>query len=365
MDHQSSCVKFALIGHQDSWEHVTQFVNSIRITSNSEVLPEEKIKDIYSFIPPRKLFDIIVNSGTIGTVNGFYIETFISPDELDIKHLRKNIDKVKEACLIASKLGASIVSLGGFSSILLETGNANLTNINGTSFTTGNTLTAAFIVKGVEQACEFWKQSLKKSNLLIIGSTGDIGSACTEYFAGKVNKLLLCARQQGPLQKQSNALTQRGFSNKASTSLKELIPLSDIIICVASSIIENADLKELQPHCIVCDAGYPKNLQHSFLKDYERLFYGGMGIVKNGFCFENGFHETLYKFSLPNVSHGCLLEGVILAMENNCCAYSSGRGNISINAMMKMKEMAAKHGIEVAPLFNDRAIEFSKEKIYA
>jgi fatty aldehyde-generating acyl-ACP reductase len=364
MDHQPASIKFAIIGHQDSWENVTQFVNNIRITNDNELLSLDKIKQVYSFIPPRKLFDIVVNSTTGNSINGAYIDTFISPDELDIKHLRKNIEKVKDACILASKLGASVVSLGGFSSIVLETGKENFTSINKTSFTTGNTLTAGFIAKGIEKACAFWDVELEQSNLLIIGSTGDIGSACVEYFAGKAKKILLCARQQAPLLKQSDRLTQKGTENIASSRLKELIPKADIIISVASSIIENNDLDELNEHCIVCDAGYPKNLQSSRLQDHERLFYGGMGIIKNGFYFENNVYDSLYKFCLPNVSHGCLLEGIVLALENKCYAYSKGRGNITTKVMNEILEMAAKHGIEAAPLFNDHVIESLNEKVY-
>lgn len=364
MDHQPASIKFAIIGHQDSWKSVAQFVNNIRITNDNELLSLEKIKQVYGFIPPRKLFDIVVNSTSCDSINGAYIETFISPDELDIKHLRKNIEKVKDACILASKLGASVVSLGGFSSIVLETGNENFTSINKTSFTTGNTLTAGFIAKGIEKACAFWDVELDQSTLLIIGSTGDIGSACLEYFAGKAKKILLCARQQGPLLKQAGLLTQKGIENIASPVLKVLIPNADIIISVASSIIENNDLDELNEHCIVCDAGYPKNLQSSRLQDHERLFYGGMGMIKNGFYFENNVHDSLYKFCLPDVGHGCLLEGVVLALENKFCAYSKGKGNITTNAMNEILEMAAKHGIEAAPLFNDHVLELVKEKVY-
>jgi fatty aldehyde-generating acyl-ACP reductase len=64
----------------------------------------------------------------------------------------------------------------------------------------------------------------------------------------------------------------------------------------------------------------------------------------------------LYKFSLPNVSHGCLLESVVLAMENKLCAYSKGKGNITINAMNEVLQMAESHGIGTAPLFNGSII---------
>jgi fatty aldehyde-generating acyl-ACP reductase len=356
MDNQPARINFALIGHQDSWQSVMDFVNGLRIAKQQDALSLQKIKEIYTYIPSRGLFDITVHSTQGETVRGVYIETFISPDELDAAHLRKNIGKVHDACKHAAQLGASVVSLGGFSSIVLETGNESFTKIDNTYFSTGNTLTAAFIAKSVEKACSFWKQSLSDSNLLIIGSTGDIGSACVGYFSGRVKKLLLNARQAGPLQKQSEVLSAKGISNIASSNLKELAQKADVVISVASSIIETNDLDCLPKHAVVCDAGYPKNLQSTHIKGHTRLYHGGMGIVNAGFRFENNVQNLLYKFSLPNVSHGCLLEAIVLAMENQYCAYSKGKGNITAKAMEDILEMADSHGIETAPLFNGSLI---------
>jgi fatty aldehyde-generating acyl-ACP reductase len=364
MGSESSGLKFALIGHQESWENVMQFIQTIRFPGNNYDLTLEKVKDIFTYIPPRKIFDIEVNSSVYGKINGAYIETFISPDELDIKHLRKNIDKVKQACALCAKLDVPVASLGGFSSIVLEAGNESFTQIQNTFFTTGNTLTAAFITKGVEKACTYWQQPLSESKLLIIGSTGDIGSACTLYFSGKVKKLLLCARQAAALQKQSDNLTANGVANLGSIHLRELVYEADIIICVASSIINENDLDNIKNGVIVCDAGYPKNLQATHIKNHERLFYGGMGNVTGGYKFENNLETVFYKFPLETIGHGCLLEAIVLAMENKYCSFSNGKGNITLKAMKDILAIAYKHGVRIAPLFNKVLIdERATEKI--
>ena len=44
--------------------------------------------------------------------------------------------------------------------------------------------------------------------------------------------------------------------------------------------------------------------------------------------------------------------------------YADSAGNITTNAMKEILEMAAKHGIEAAPLFNDHVLELVKEKVY-
>ena len=341
-----------------------QFVKTMRLAGDGDDLSIETVQQIFTYIPPRKIFDIEVNSEAHGKIHGVYIETFIAPDELDIKYLRKNIDKVKKACELAAKLKAPVVSLGGFSSIVLETGSESFTQIQDTFFTTGNTLTAAFIVKGVEKACAYWHQSLSKSKLLIIGSTGDIGSACMLYFSGKVKELLLCARQGSALKQQSKELTARGIPNSASTCLEELVDEADIIISVASSMIDENALKNINSKVIVCDAGYPKNLQTTHIKNHERLFYGGMGVITGGFEFENNLEDVFYKFPLPLTGHGCLIEAVVLALENSYTSFSKGRGNITIDAIEQILHMAAKHGIKTAPLFNTQLIdEPAAEKI--
>ena len=362
MGYQSPSLDFAVIGHQDSWDTVMQFVNAFRFTGNGNGLPLEKVQETFTYIPPRKLFGIEVNAASNDKVNGAYIETFIAPDELGIAHLRQNIVKVKKACEVAARLGAPVVSLGGFSSIVMELSNQPFTNIGNTYFTTGNTLTAAFIVKSVEKACDHWNIDLRSANMLIIGSTGDIGSACVEYFSRKVGQLLLCARQHGPLQRQSTQLAQKKIHHTFSTSLKDLVSNADIVISVASSIINNDDLRDLPQHAIVCDAGYPKNLQSRHIRSHERLFYGGMGILTEGFTFENNVQDILYKFPLPQVGHGCLIEAAVLALEKKYCAFSSGKGNITVEAMDEILAMAGKHGIKTAPLFNSSLIIEDRHK---
>ena len=352
MDHQPAGVTFAVIGHQDNWDKVSKFVNSLRVTGDNTILPLEKIKEVFGFIPPRKLFDIEAISPVTGKTRGMYIESFIAPDELDTKHLHSNLKKVKAACDCAANEGADIVSLGGFTSIVLEASKAATHPIGKTYFTTGNTLTAAFIVKTIERICLERNQCLAESNLLIAGSTGDIGSACAKYFSGSVKGLLFCARQPGPLKEQVENFSKKGIRVRSSLNINELLSLADIVISVTSSLIEGCDLSLLPAHAIICDAGYPKNISIHPSQLKERiLFSGGMGILRTGYDFVPDHKKDIYDFNGENIIHGCLLESIVLAMEQKPVAYSTGRGNISITAMNNILSMAAKHGIEPTILY--------------
>ncbi|MGB8193783.1 MAG: hypothetical protein WCF67_17760, partial [Chitinophagaceae bacterium] len=120
MDREPSLLKFAAIGHQDNWDKVVRFVNTIRALGEKQELTLQQIRDVYGFIPPRTLFDVEMHSAITGSCKGIYIDTFIAPDELDAKHLRTNLQKVKQACEHAAALNIPVVSLGGFTSIILE-----------------------------------------------------------------------------------------------------------------------------------------------------------------------------------------------------------------------------------------------------
>lgn len=352
MDSSAPCLDFAVVGHQDSWKNIAAFVNRIRNKSQGD-LSMEKIKNIFPFIPSRDLFRVKVNSKTGASINGVYIDTFIEPDKLNMSYLRSNIKKVRDGIACAKKMGARVVALGGFTSIVLE-GNLDSFSTDDTNFTTGNTLTSAFISKGIEKAAFQKNVGLKQSSVLIIGATGDIGMACVQYFKNKTHKLLLCARNENRLKKLSDLLDEENVENDYSISLGNLIPKADVIICVASSTgIEFSNCKE---NVIICDAGYPKNLDTKVEDNFDLIFHGGMGQVSSGFEFYPDYTDSFYQYPAPYIIHGCILEAMILAFENKYEDYSTGKGNITVDKMEEIYNLGLKHGITIAPFYNSKGL---------
>ena len=352
MDGQSSGLDFALISHMESWQYAQDFLEAAR-KSELKPLTLEQIQDSFPYFPPRKVFNITARSTfDQRVVKGAYIETFISPDELGPRHFKKMLKKVKEAAVAAVREGAKITTLGGFTSIILEGRTYILPGSDKTAFTTGNTLTAAYVVKGMELACKMYGVDLNKSNLLILGSTGDIGTACVRYFSGKVKKMLLCARNKEVLANQHDSLTRQGLASEYSTDSGALIPRSDLIISVASTAKPLFSLNDCLDHTLVCDAGYPKNIIAQSKQQLARLWKGGMGQIKGGYVFEPNYSDGFYKFPAPYSGHGCLIEPLLLAMENRYESFSTKRGEITVDKIEEIWTLAKKHGCTVAPFFN-------------
>ncbi len=106
-------VDFALIGHQESWRAAADVLAVLRGPARTP-LPDDEIRDILPWIPPRPVCHVEVTSPNGAKARGLYIDSFIPPDRLDDAFMHDNITRVRGAAACAIKAGARIVSLGGF-----------------------------------------------------------------------------------------------------------------------------------------------------------------------------------------------------------------------------------------------------------
>jgi fatty aldehyde-generating acyl-ACP reductase len=350
-------VDFALIGHQESWRAAADVLAVLRGPEHAP-LPEDELRDILPWIPPRAVCHVEVRSACPAeaaheeTARGLYIDSFIPPDCLDERHMRDNLARVRGAAAYAVRAGAKIVSLGGFSSILIEGNFDQLLERRDTVFTTGNTLTVAFIVQGIQRMCAMEGRELRRSTLLIVGATGDVGSGCARCLGPAVGRVLLCARNLERLRRLAAELAAEGVAVEIATGPEQFSAPADLAICAASLASPSLLLGRLAPEAIVCDAGYPKNLSPEALMPGAKVFFGGLGQVTGGMRFEPNFRGVLNRHPFTDVAHGCLLEGMALALEKRFEPFSRGRGLITPERVEEMAAVAAGHGIVLAPLYN-------------
>ncbi len=356
MDDQASTLDFALIGHLDTWEKISNVVHALRGHERNR-LSFDDLRGIVPWIPPRTIVRIKTWSHPGGKESsGVYIDTFITPDDLNVETFHKNITRVREAAEYAIREGARIAALGGFTSIVLE-GDIGILPGEHIAFTTGNTLTAAYIVKSIEVAVRQLDLDLKRLRLLIVGSTGDVGSGCAAYFAGKVEMIDLCARNIRKLGEQLDSFLMHGIPCTAATDPLENLGKADIVIMAASTAAPMFSLDGCKYGAIVCDAGYPKNsINESYSLRGINLYHGGMGRALGGFYFEPDLMPAFYEYPLPYIGHGCVFEGILLAFENRFESFSKGRGNITPEKIEEIWEIAQKHGYVLAPFFNHEGI---------
>jgi predicted amino acid dehydrogenase len=349
--HRQAEVDFALIGHQECWRSAADVLSVLRGDARSR-LPDEEIREIFPWIPPRAVCNVEAASATGVKARGLYIDCFIPPDHLGCEYIHDNLGRVRAAAACAINRGARIVSLGGFSSILIEGNFDRLPDRSDTIFTTGNTLTVAFIIQGVRKMCALEGREISWSTLLIFGATGDVGSGCARCLAPFVKRVILCARNAERLRILAAELEADGIDVEIATRLEDVPCAADIVICAASLASASLELGRIARGAIVCDAGYPKNLHARGSKDGARVFFGGLGQISGGLSFMPDFKGVLNRHPFPDVAHGCLLEGMILALARRYEPFSQGRGFITRERVEKIEALAELHGIHLAPLYN-------------
>ncbi len=358
-------VDFALIGHQEGWRAAADVLAVLRGPEHA-ALPDDEVKDILPWIPPRAICHVEATSGAGAKARGLYIDSFIPPDRLEAEYMRDNIARVRGAASYAINATAKIVSLGGFSSILIEGNFDQLPERHGTAFTTGNTLTVAFIVQGIQKMCALEGRDLRSSTLLIVGATGDLGSGCARCLAPLVQRVLLNARNVERLRKLAAELQTNGVQVEVAAGSLQFSAEADLVICAASLPASSLLLGRIARGAIVCDAGYPKNLSPSAVMPDAKVFFGGLGQVTGGLRFSPDFRGILNRHPFPDVVHGCLLEGMALALERRFEPFSQRRGFITPERVQEIESIAARHGIYLAPLYNaEGPIEDTSQRLAA
>src|ERR1700735_2664467 len=81
---------FALIGHQESWRAAADVLAVLRGPEHAP-LPDDEIKDILPWIPPRAVCHVEAGSIVGAKARGLYIDSFIPPDRLQGAYLRDNL----------------------------------------------------------------------------------------------------------------------------------------------------------------------------------------------------------------------------------------------------------------------------------
>jgi predicted amino acid dehydrogenase len=164
--------------------------------------------------------------------------------------------------------------------------------------------------------------------------------------------VLLSARNVERLGRLAAELQADGVQVEIATDTQRFSAEADVVICAASLASPSLLLGRIASDAIVCDAGYPKNLSPNARMPSAKVFFGGLGQITGGLSFAPDFHGILNRHPFPDVVHGCLLEGMALALEGRFEPFSRGRGFITTQRVAEIETIAARHGIYLAPLCN-------------
>lgn len=175
-----------------------------------------------------------------------------------IRNPRAARTRVCQAVQLAEKMGAKVVGLGAFTSIVTKDGN-DLVGKVAVGITTGNPHSAAIAVQNALMAASLTGLSLPHATAAIVGGAGSVGSACAKLLAPLVGKLVLVDIKQAELHKLLLQLRPHAFEAEGTAQI-EAVRRADIVIVATNSPHILISAEQLKPGAIVIDAAQPKNV---------------------------------------------------------------------------------------------------------
>ncbi|MDU2065684.1 MAG: shikimate dehydrogenase [Sporomusaceae bacterium] len=313
--------------------------------SFTKTWPDRWVEGMIKYIPPLKVSSIQGISSPYGQAEGWFIGCPLTARQMMELPEEVVLKKIIGAGKIAEKLGAEMLGLGAFTSIVGDAGITIAKNLT-IPVTTGNSYTVAMALAGTREAAKKMGICLEEARVVILGATGSIGAACAQLLSREVSDLILVARDESRLEKLSGQiLKSTGLAVQVTANTKAALKAADIIIAVTSSVESLIEPTDLKSGAVVCDVARPRNVAKAVASVRKDVLVIDGGIVKIpgevDFGIDFGFP--------PGTAYACMAETILLCLEKYQKNFTLGR-HISVKQIEWISAMAKKHHFRLAGL---------------
>jgi fatty aldehyde-generating acyl-ACP reductase len=333
--------KFAFIIHPIS---ASKDVSRYKKYRFAKFLPERVVESFIKHKRPLVASHITgVKSITGVEAEGWFIACPLTPRQL----LTLPVDFVYERLIqcgkIAEELGAKIIGLGAFTSVVGDGGITVAKNVN-IAVTTGNSYTVATAIEATLDGARRMEIDLAESRVAIVGATGSIGTTCAHILGGLTGSMAVIGRDLTKLTALKENLDP---AIQSRTQVFDNVSLglagADIIVTVTSAVDVVIHPKDLKPGSVVCDVARPRDVSDRVAKERNDVLVIEGGVVKPpgdvDFHFNFGFP--------PGLAYACMSETMMLALDARYESFTLGK-TVSVDQVNQTQLLAAKHGFQLA-----------------
>ena len=256
------------------------------------------------------------------------------------------IDRIVETGKIAEELGAKILGLGAFTSIVGDAGVTIAERLN-IAVTSGNSYTVATALEGTREAARLMGKDLRDAEVAIVGASGSIGSA-SRILSREVRHINLIARRIAPLEELAQELNGHGAATfSVSSDVKSCLHKADVVIAVTSAVDFIIDPADLKSGAVVCDVARPRNVSRNVSAQRNDVL-----VIEGGVIHVPGNVDFHFNFGFPpQTCFACMAETMILALEGRYENFTLGR-NLVPSQIDTIFGLAKKHGFTLAGFRN-------------
>jgi len=316
------------------------------------ILNEKQIDFFSTFFPPVYISEItgITSEATGKEIKGWFIACPYTPRRMMELPERTVYSKIIQTGRLAEKLGAQILGLGAFTSVVGDAG-ITIAKALDVPVTTGDSYTVTVAVDAVRQAAQAMEIPLNTAAAAVVGATGTIGQVCAELLADDVERLYLIGRRQEALEELHDRLTVRERTLRPGSAQAELIVstkmdvLADaqLILTVTSAIHDVIRPEFLLPGSVVCDVARPRDVSAMVAATRDDIL-----VIDGGMVDVPGHADFHFNFGFPpRKAYACMAETIALALEGRFEDYTLGK-HLTRERVEEIDAMAKKHGFRLS-----------------
>ncbi len=389
--HQPDEGRFAFLVHPVDISNYAEFDRALSVFSTSEL--ERLAARWNDMVRPFVVSSCRITASSGAHAYGEFVGVARTADELMTLPREQMMEEVTEAIELARDRGAGIVGLGAYTGVVTY-GGLRVQNL-GVPVTTGNSYTVVSGVDSVQHALARLDMKPAECCAAIVGASGAIGRGTAILMAEDMRKLMLVGNPAHPerstrrLEQVAADLCQhlvsqagRGIRFAEGTigaavmalspppphaSSEEFLALAsqladcgshlhigtditriseaDVVVTATSNTEEMVTPDLLKHGAVICDISRPPNVSREVhrVRDDVLVIDGGVialpGRPDLGWDF--GFDQGL--------AYACMAETMMLALEQRYEHASIG-SNLTLDFMLYTRQLASKHGFEMAQL---------------
>ncbi|MCI0709817.1 MAG: shikimate dehydrogenase [Chloroflexi bacterium] len=307
------------------------------------VFGEAQINFLSRFFPPVYISQIdgITSQHHSRQLTGWFIAAPYTPQVMMSLPPRQVYNKIVDCGEMAMELGAKILGLGAYTSVVGD-GGVTIAERLEIPVTTGDSYTVYIAVQAVREAAKIMDIPVPSAKTAVVGATGAIGGACAEMLAGEVAHLVLIGRREEALEVVEARCSGGRATVVTSTDVKDIYD-ADLILTVTSATHAVIEPEHIKPGAVVCDVARPRDVSQLVYekRDDVLVFEGGMIDVPGDvqFNFDFGFP--------PGKAFACMAETMALALEGLYGDYTLGK-HITTERCVQIGHIAEKHGFRLS-----------------
>lgn len=338
--------RFAFVIHPLNVE----FIHHYKWFRWTRYLPDELVEAVAAYVPPLYLSRItgIQSPATGQKVEGVLIALGATPRQMMQHGERFTYTRLNRAARMSERLGARIMGLGAFTSVVGDAG-ITVAHESDIAITSGNSLTVAATLEAAKQAViKMGTQDLTRGKAMIVGATGSIGSVCARLLAQAVKDVVLISIEPEKLIELKRRIQTEtpGCEVAIGTRADEYLSDCDLIVTATSAFGQRVvDISKCKPGAVICDVARPPDIS-----DREAALRPDVLVIESGEVLIPGNVDFGYDIGLPaKTSYACLAETSLLAMEGRFEDYTLGR-NIEMERVKEIYRLFKKHDYKLAGL---------------